>query len=101
MHDPGQQQGRHAAHIRLRRSGGTIVVAAVPETTVRVEAVALRAEPRELAIADIAGPGFRLVFADLDEFIPDRLIAYDAAGPLATATVVSTGGAPPGYLPTD
>jgi Sigma-70, region 4 len=76
---------------------GTIVVAAVPESTVRVEAVAEGVPPRVIPIVELPGPGFRLVFADLDDLVPERLVAYDAVGPLATADVVSTGGAPLGY----
>jgi hypothetical protein len=80
---------------------GTIVVAVVPNAAARVEASLAGNDPHILPIVD-ASAGFRVVFADLDAFAPDTLTAFDSAGvAIGSTPIVSTGGAPLGYLPPD
>ncbi|MEO8697311.1 MAG: hypothetical protein ABI658_27660 [Acidimicrobiales bacterium] len=79
---------------------GTIIIAAVPAATTRLEAQADGQPPLALDLVAVPGFALQLTFADLDAYIPTRLVAYSADGAVVdTVTVTSTGGAPLGYLP--
>ena len=78
----------------------TILIATLPLNTATAVALADGEPSRELTIIDASETGHKLSFAVLDGFIPRQLIVYDANDDVITRTdIISTGGAPLGYLP--
>jgi hypothetical protein len=79
---------------------GTILIAALPTTSATAAVVLNDGSHVPLDVTSVPGFAPKLVFADLDGAIPTQVIAYDATGASITEkAVVSTGGAPLGYLP--
>jgi hypothetical protein len=77
---------------------GTILVATVPNPATQVEASVGGQDPHVLPIVE-SSAGYRVVFADLDAFAPDTLTVFGADGvPIGSTPIVSTGGAPLGYV---
>jgi hypothetical protein len=82
-------------------SAGTILVATVPTAATRVEASVAGQDPQVLSIIE-ASAGYRVVFADLDAFAPDTLTVFGVDGvAIGSTPIVSTGGAPLGYVQND